>query len=362
MDESWGIAFASNGDLLVATHQSPPLEFPDAHIYRMTPGGTVVWHKQWGGDWSELIYMAKVEDGVLYLGGSRYTGFWPSSADALLLALDVETGEELWSFTWDNASGYEEIDGIVIEPDGIYLSGWTQTPSTSNDAFVMKLTPEREIVWMETWGSERSDGANGHLEADADRLYIAAHYDADILGFGGAAALVAFDKATGAKVWDVFDDTPGFGMESGLGLALDSDRLYMVGMIPGEQQLGMQLALWAYDTDGVEIWKSTWGGNGDELSRAVAVDSRNNSLVVTGNTSTIGAGKSDFAFLRFDFEGELLETRTWGGPGDDVSHDFILDGDTGAVVGETQSFGEGKMDALVMRFQHRPWVLPRAEE
>lgn len=356
-DESWGVDLAPNGDVLVAAHQSAPLQWPDAHVYRFASDGTEIWHTSFGSNLPELLYIAQLADGILYVGGSQYQGVSPTSADALLAALDPETGELLWTFVWDQGWGYEEIDGMVVEQDAIYLSGWTVSAETSYDTFAMKLGHDRQIQWVETWGSPRWDGANGHLVADERALYVACHWDAVTYAVGGDLALVAFDKEDGSLLWEAIEGAPGLGFEAGLGLAGDEDRLYMVGTRP-EPGLGAQLLVWAYDRDGHSLWQTSWGGEGGEVARAIAVDSADGSIVVAGNSSL--GGDTDMVFVRLASDGDVLDaTRRWGGPAEDVAHDLVLDGSTAFVVGETGSFGAGNLDAFLLRMQHRPWILPR---
>ena len=97
-DEAWGIAQDSaSGDLLVATHQGAPRMLPDLYVYRITADGEVLWQMHWGEADAELAYIVTLADGVVYVGGQVYQNSLDTqSSDALVLALDAETGTPQW--------------------------------------------------------------------------------------------------------------------------------------------------------------------------------------------------------------------------------------------------------------------------
>ncbi len=117
---------------------------------------------------------------------------------------------------------------------------------------------------------------------------------------------------------------------------------------------------WEWDSDGEVAWQTDWGPAGDDHARAIRVDPDSGNLLAVGHTSDGDGGRTDVVLLRLDADtGAVLGKSTWGGSGDDVAHDFVLDGDRIYVAGQTTSWGAGKDDAFALAGCHGPWVLPR---
>lgn len=361
-DEGWGVDVGPDGDVFTCTHEARPDLLPDVYAYRLSPDGRDVrWesHYAGAGESTEQVFIV-VHDGNqrVYVAGTTYTDLTPESADALLLAFDASTGELLWDFTWDQGFGYEEIDGLVVETDGIYFSGWTTGDGTSNDALVGKVSLDGNLVWWNSYGTAGWDEANGHLVADEDFLYIAGRQNGDTILTGGDGLLAAFDKADGSPAWNVTWGEPG-ALEDALGLTTDGSRLYTVGIADNP----LQLELRAFDFSGNEVWARKHGGaSTNESSRAIRVDTTDGSLLIAGNVDS-GAGTKDLLLVRADAAtGEILEESTWGGPDDEEVHDLVLSGNRAYLQAQSRSFSDGAgWDALTVSIRHRPIAWPSGD-
>ncbi len=86
-------------------------------------------------------------------------------------------------------------------------------------------------------------------------------------------------------------------------------------------------------------WMRTYGG--EERDKGVCVrQTSDGGYIITGSTSSFGAGKDDLWLLKVDSLGDVLWTRTYGGKEDDdgeVVHQTPDDGYI--VIGTTYSFG-----------------------
>ncbi|HNH47151.1 MAG TPA: hypothetical protein PKY30_08940, partial [Myxococcota bacterium] len=138
-DEGWGIHHLEGGDLLVATHQGAPRPLPDLYLYRLSAEGEVIWESHSGDQDAELAYVITESNGVIYLGGHVYNGLRTESSDALVMAVDLETGIPLWSWVRDVEGGYEEIDGIVVEDGSVFVSGWATTAAAGQEVLLARL-------------------------------------------------------------------------------------------------------------------------------------------------------------------------------------------------------------------------------
>lgn len=94
-------------------------------------------------------------------------------------------------------------------------------------------------------------------------------------------------------------------------------------------------------------WNLTCGGS--DLDRGWSVRPVEDGIVVAGWTASYGRGKADDWLLMFDRQGNELENRTYGGPGNDrflamesLHHGYIL-------VGYTTSYGVSFTDLWLVR-------------
>ncbi|MBI2966353.1 MAG: T9SS type A sorting domain-containing protein [Bacteroidetes bacterium] len=359
-DESWGVDVDSAGNIYWATCEKPAGGgYFNIILYKIDSSGQEIYASApFGGQWNEKAFMAKVNSNTVYLGGRQDTTWWPTSANALVLAYDITNGNYLWQYTWDGGYGYEEIDGLVPESDGIYLSGWTTGQSTSNDFLIQKIDYSGQQVWNNPWGTTMWDDANGHMVVDDTRIFIAGRDSATgQLSNDGDAILTCFDRTTGNFLWR--KSWGGTGIDDYFGMTASSDSfLYAVGFTTGFSN-GSQIFIHKYTKAGVLLWSRIWGGSGAESSRAIIADG-DSIIFIAGKTTSYGSGDNDILLLKYDSSGNLLDSLIWGGVGYEVAHDMVMYGDYIYLCGETGSFGtqNTQNDALLLKINGRIMQTP----
>ena len=346
-DQAWGVATDSHRDVYVAAYmQAPPSKlFFDAVIYKFTSQGEELWRTQWGGELQEKAFIVTVSEPLVLVGGLVNTAISPTEADMAVLALDMATGQVLWTFTWGQGFGYEEVDGLVVDGDFIYVSGWTTGEKTQGDLAILKLDTAGKLIWAKTWGTDGFDEADGQMVVDQDAIFVTGRLNGANLLMGGDAVLAQFSKLTGDYVAHV--TWGGAGVDDGLGMTSDGTSLYVVGLTTSYGN-GGQIFLLKYSKDLDPIWQQIWGGSQGESARVAEVVSGGD-IIIAGSTASYGNGQDDIVLLRFTPEGQLSWFRTWGGPLKDAVHGMAVDGDFAFLAGNTESYGRGQDDALVIK-------------
>ncbi len=103
---------------------------------------------------------------------------------------------------------------------------------------------------------------------------------------------------------------------------------------------GVASAQSGIDQPGIE-WSLTLGGNGDDFAHA-AIQASDGGYVVAGETGSSGAGGQDVWLVKLDSDGVEEWARTFGGQLDDIGYDVQQTADGGYIVaGETHSFSAG---------------------
>ncbi|MBI5354261.1 MAG: hypothetical protein HZB50_16585 [Chloroflexi bacterium] len=347
-DQAWGVDTDSRGNVYVAAfEQTPGQFFTDMVIYKFTVDGEQVWRTPWGGEFQEKAFVLSVAEPYIYVGGLTHTAVGLTKADMAVLAIDMESGEVLWIFTWGQDAGeYEEVDGLVVDGDFIYISGWTTSENNNYDIAVLKLDRQGNLIWKKVWSNPGFDTADGQIVVDDSYIYISGRLNGTNMFSGGQTMLAKFSKESGE--YAAHSTWGNSFLSDGLGMTSDGEALYVVGMDIRAGK-GSRIFLLKYDKELNLLWQSFWGDDaGEHTARAVAVNGAGN-IFIGGNTRQKDGGPNDIALIEFGTDGELRSTNIWGGPADDSVQGLVIDGDYAYIVGLTKSYGQGDSDALLIK-------------
>ena len=130
---------------------------------------------------------------------------------------------------------------------------------------------------------------------------------------------------------------------------LPDSSLMMSGYTNSKGNGGYDLYVIRVDAAGTLLWDSTYGGSDWDFGYASHLSS-DGGLWVAGETYSKGNGNSDGWLAHIASDGTLVWDSTYGGPQKDAFRDIdTLMGGGFAVIGETESFGNGMRDLYLMR-------------
>lgn len=362
---AWGVDVDAEDNVYWAVEEKN--EFPywyyNINLFKINPSGQQIWQSEpWGETFNDIAFKVTVEGSNVYLSGRIDSTALPNSGDALVLSYTTN-GNLNWQYHFNALPdyGYEEIDGLIVQTDGIYLSGWTQAAATNDMNFlIQKISLDGQLIWSKSWdynNLQRFDGANGHMAMDDNFLYVAGHVNRNnIASLDGDAALVCFDRNNGDYLWHV--TWGGALYDDALGMTMSSDSmLYVVGYTASFGN-GSQTYLNKYTRTGQLLWSRLWGGSGTEDARSVVADG-DSIVYVAGATASYGNGGKDVFLLKFNANGVLLDTLLWGGTYDETIQDVVMNGEYLYLTGTTSSYGNGqisgdhKTDGLLLKLNGR---------
>ena len=355
--EAWSIGTDQFGNVLWGVNMDRPglFEFMDMMLYKMDENTVPIWTDTvYTGVYAQQSYNLKVTDSIVYLGGRTCSAIGVDSCDALFATSNTLTGISGWDMTWDGGFGYEEIDGIALESDGIYLTGWTEGNGSEIDVLLMKIDYAGNVIWQNSWGAgtARDDHQDGHMVIDDSLIYISGLFDGSAgLGWDGQALLAKFDRLTGNFVDSVTygRNDPWFNAENALGMTSDGTYLYVTGYTTTSAN-NWDIFVTKFDKNLNQIWYTTWGGVSDaESARAIAI-ANDGSLYIGGNTASYGNGGIDVVLLKFDTLGNFQWYKTWGESEDDQTLDINIKDNNLYLTGKTKSFhATQKWEALLLK-------------
>ena len=254
------------------------------------------WAKTYGWSSSEVAWsVGLTSDGGCVVAGWTYSS-GAGEADFWALKLRAD-GTVEWKKTY-GGPGWEWADLISQTDDGGYaLTGETTSfGAGGGDVWALKLDAGGEVQWEKAFGGRADDLAVSMLQTQ-----------------DGGYVVAGETKSFGAGDWDAWV------------LKLDA-------------------------TGGVQ-WQKTYGGTGWDSSSADPIEqTTDGGYVLTGRTSSFGAGGFDIWVLKLDADGAIQWQKTYGGYADDEAHAIRQTADGGyAVAGFTRSFGAGGLDVWVLK-------------
>ncbi|OFX38129.1 MAG: hypothetical protein A2X08_08960 [Bacteroidetes bacterium GWA2_32_17] len=359
---AWAVDADSTGNIYWAIEEKNqfPYWYYNIILFKIAPDAQQIWQSTpFGSIYNDIAFKTTVHGSSVYLSGRTDSTGANSSADGLVLSYNTSNAALNWQYIYSPIPdyGYEEIDGLNVQPDGIYLSGWTKGNTTDEDVLLQKISLSGQHIWTNYWdydGIGAFDGANGHMAMDNNFLYVGAHVNL----FDGS--LACFSRNNGAYQWDVTWSNSNNDEVLGLTMSADS-MLYTVGYYcpPGNSQTCIK----KFTRAGQLKWSHIWGGTGTEDARTIVTDG-DSIIYVIGTTSSYGNGGKDIFVLKYDTTGILNDSIIWGGAFDEVSHDAVMVGDYIYITGETQSFGNGQTnsdhieDGLLLKINGRTMQSP----
>jgi parallel beta-helix repeat protein len=299
---------------IVAGHYSHTYgwEYRDLWVIKLNLDGSIAWEKTWGGNGGEDAYAVQQTfdtsgrpDGYVVAG--RTTSFGAGGYDAWVLKLSP-AGSVVWQRTYggsgsDGAMSIRQTINPSGQPDGYIATGYTDSFGADQwgDVWVFKLDSAGNVVWEKRYGGSGEDNGgtieqtfNAQGEPDgyiveADTSSFGSPGDAWVLRLN-LAGDVAWQKTYGGTDWD----WTHFIQQT-------EDRGYIVaGCAPSFSASNQDLWLLKLNADGTVAWQQTYCCRSSALSVQQTAD---NGLIATGWIS-LGSNQ-DLWVLKLDENGQI---------------------------------------------------------
>ncbi len=364
----------------------------DTYISKFDSDGQFKWVRTMGGDYDELPYTLKVGS----LGNILVAGpFW------LDLTFEGDPSEEVFNaqgypdiflcsystngdFQWAKTWGGPELQiptNLCVDGVGNILMGGNfrgtvdfdpgpgtefHTAHNIADAFIEKLSPTGDFIWVRNWGSE----PYSEHEFKNSVTEVAIDSGGSIYCIGSFEGVVDFDPGPGTDYHEVTGWSPdpphfkrdiylnkftsdgeyqwvktwgGVDLDRSYGITIDNfDNINTLGYFegtvdfdpgPGVYELTETSAfsdpfLSRFNTDGDFQWVKSWNAGLWSIYSGLAIEVDNeNNIYITGTfypsadfdpgpgiEERTTNGGWDYYLSKFNMDGELLWVGTWGGP------------------------------------------------
>lgn len=171
-----GVAVAPDGSVYVTGTAARPGGGADVVLVKFDPAGTLAWQRAYSG--SEIADarggVTVAADGSAWVAGAIQATSPKVVVDALIVRFDAD-GNLLWDRGWGGRSG-DVGGGIATLPDGtaFFVGDSNSFGAGSDDAFVVRLSPDGKGVDANTWGGLGIDHADDAVTAADGSLVVGA--------------------------------------------------------------------------------------------------------------------------------------------------------------------------------------------
>ena len=361
--QGWGVDADKSGNIFWPISVDSMGQGLDIVCYKFDANGNSLWTTPffYGGAGAQQAYVCQAKDTALYIGG-RYCPVHGFSCEMLLLKVDKDTKNLLWSRTQDfGNNGYDEVDGLVVKPDGIYCGGWAQALQTGPyqiDMGLWKVNFDGSTAWTNHLGkTSTAEHLDGHFVVDDSLIYATGLWGGSNISNlqNGHSFLGKFSKSNGA-----LEDSVLYGSQSNaindvdnaLGMTSDGTYLYTTGYTILPNSTDWQIFIAKYDKNLNQLWYKTWGGTGTESARSMAVSG--GKLFIAGlseSSNYAPGGRSDAILLEYDTAGNFVSYKSWG---DNLDNSFreITIYDNNIYLSGTSSFPNSTGDSAFLIKTH----------
>lgn len=327
------------------------------------------------------IIVAGEFEGTFSLGGVTLTS--TGGVDVFVVKLD-STGKALWGYGFGDPTDNQAALGVAVDAAGnalvtgyfrstIAFGATTLTSVGGSDTFVAKLAAADGLpLWAARFGNVSDDqNALGiTVDGSGNPVLTGAFagtmtFNGNITAIGAQDAFVAkLDGATGAALWGT--RFGGTDYEIGRAVVVDlQGRVHVVGDFSGAFSLAGKNLASAGSTDvlvarfdgstGAATYAARFGGTGSDAGRAAALGAAGGPLLAGefenaidfGGGVLTSAGGLDLFVVELDAKSAHLQSRRFGGSGDESAHALARDANGYVALGGfttgTLEFGTGAL-------------------
>jgi hypothetical protein len=325
--------------------------FWDMYLLKTDALGDTLWFKTYGSDYDDLgVSVQQTADGGYIVAGSTQP-FGLGYVKIYLVKTDA-AGETLWTKTLGETENDAAYAVQQTSDNGYIITGYAFSWVTGGpDVILVKTNSQGDVLWTKTYGGPSGDMGYS-VQQTADGGYVVA-------GFKGEArahdVYILKTDSIGDTLW-----TRNYGGRQddvGSSIQQTSDGGYIVVGHTMSRSVDQKpdVYLIKIDSKGDSLWTKTYGGIYHDVGYVVRQLSDDGYIIVgyTGQEFVPGRRLDfDVYIIRTDANGDVLWTKTYGGPEMDIGVDIRTTVDDGyVVVGQTNSFGAGATDVYLLKLR-----------
>ncbi|MBI3500659.1 MAG: T9SS type A sorting domain-containing protein [Bacteroidetes bacterium] len=317
-------------------------------IFSQVCNAQITFQKTYGGTKDDIGNVTvQTNDGGFIIAGITES-FGEGNFDIYLVKATSD-GVMQWSKTFGSTNNDRAYSVQQTNDSGYIIAGYTNGFGLGNDdVYLLKISSNGTLQWSKTFGGQGNDIAS-FVQQTNDGGYI----------------LTGFTNSFGAKVPNIYliktysdgtmqwSKTYGGTVSSSEGNSVQQTNdggFIITGYTSSFGAGSVDVYLVKTASDGTLQWTKTFGGTGDDYgySGRQTIDG---GYIITGETYITGGGISDMYLIKTDSNGSLQWTKIFGGSSNDEGGYAVEETNDGGfiIAGETRSFGSGYLDVYLVK-------------
>ncbi len=344
-DSAKSVISLPDGFLIVGETNANRDRRTDMYLIKIDKNGKKIWSKAIGGRDDDAGSAAiATKDGFIAIGMTKSFGSDRSSIYAV--SLDKKGNAQWQRAYFSSDESYYHGTGIVPTSKGYKIAGWEDKPEFFDakvNGYVVDIDTEGERNKLRRYGGKDDDKLYDILKTDDGYLMVG---ESESLREDESfdAYVVKIDKK-GKLLWQ-----KGYGWgydEKANAVTKAKDGYIFVGLTKSNRDKREEAYVVKIDKMGKVVWQNTYGGRYDEEAFDIVAD--DDGYVIVGVTETDTHGREDVYIFKIDEKGKVLWRKNYGGRDSDIAHSITKTDDGYLVVGETESYGNGRKDVYVLK-------------
>ena len=309
--------------------------------------GNEEWNVTFGGDDDDVgESVQQTTDGGFIITG--YTESYGSGLKDVILLKTDDSGNEEWNVTFGGTYDEEGYAVIQTTDGGFLVAGVTTSFSSGGrDVWLIKTDNLGNEEWRSSLGGLSSDGGRS-VQQTTDGGYIITGWTFSFgPGYMGNTWLVKTD-GLGNEIWN--STFGGSDADRGYSVKQTTDGGFVITGYTSSFGAGLDdMILIKTNGNGDETWNVTFGGGGRDYGHAVQ-QRKDGGYIIAGYTLSYGSGGDDVWVIKTDEFGNELYSDTYGGSSSDIAYEIQKTNDGGYIVtGHTLSYGAGVHDVWLIK-------------
>jgi hypothetical protein len=324
-------------------------------LIKTDTNGVVAWSKVYEYKYYQIPNaIIRSQDGGFLIVGEMYPKSGPAEL-GFMMKIDIN-GEFIWERTYDNGGNMAEaLSAKSTKEGGVVFVGRAEETLASTQSFFPMNSEKRFMYVVKTddggnvlWSKKYSSGNETRLSRANDVLS---------LKDGGYIVVGEFNKRERphdldiaiVRLSDSGEVTSAFRFGGDLAdaatnvvQALDGSY-YVAGETLSYGARGSDIILMKFNIKDELLWTRLIGRAGSDKIGSMQI-SKNNSLVIVGNTTDPETLDTDMLLLKINNDGKLIWSKSYGGNGLDVGAGIIETENSFYISGNIMSHKKGNMD------------------
>ncbi len=291
-EEADDILFSSDGNLmLLGRTKNTTNNKNDILLIKCSLDGIIIWEKQFGGAEDDFANnIIELNNGNFLITGAT-TSYGEGSSDIYLLWID-ENGNSIKEVLHGDVDQDGGTQSIELDNSDIMLYGYTWNyGAVSRDYFLLKMNAQGDSIWSKRFGGEDYEESQAFSETNDGHFILNGH----------SASTDPIHDMYGVKV----------------------------------------------NQQGNLVWDKNMGGALHDGGMAFLINKRGNYVFVAKSMSF--GGNQNILMITTKPNGITIDESIIGGPDADMANDIIEYNSSYYLVGQSNSFGNGDLDAYVIK-------------